>query len=251
MTASKEEKVVNLLSISSSLSEKMELRVVLVEPEYEQNIGYCARVMKNFDFNELYLVNPKVELGQETKMYSKHAYDLITNARKVDSLEDAIKECSIVIGTTAIRSFGRDVLRNSITPKQAAKQLHDKKAKVALLIGREGTGLSKEELEKCNIIIRIPSSEVYGTLNISHALAIILYEFRSHGLKDEIDFISENERKIINDSTRRIIKNMKGIKSERTSILAMKRIFFRGIRSSTEGKALINFLKKIEKKIVR
>lgn len=227
----------------------MELRVVLVEPEYEQNIGYCARVMKNFDFTELYLVNPKVELGQETKMYSKHAYDLIVNAKKVDSLEDAIKDCSMVIGTTAIKSGGRDVLRNPITPKQAAKQLHNKKAKIALLMGREGTGLSKEELEKCDIIIRIPSSEIYGTLNISHALGIILYEFKSIGLRHEVDFITENERKVIEDSVKRIIKSLKGIKGERTSILAMKRIFSRGIQSSTEGKALINFLKKIEKRI--
>lgn len=225
----------------------MDLRVVLVEPEYEQNIGYCARVMKNFDFFDLAIVNPKVKIGDEAKMYSKHAHDLLSSAKIVHSLEEAIDDCSIVIGTTAIMSFGKEVLRTPISPREAAKQFASTDAKVALLIGREGTGLSKEELERCDLVVRIPSSENYGTLNISHALAIILYEFRTSPEKrSRAKYLSKEEMSIIENSSKKIVKSLRGIRGERTTILSLKRIFARGIRSSTEGKALLNVLKKIE-----
>ncbi|MEM3408396.1 MAG: TrmJ/YjtD family RNA methyltransferase [Candidatus Micrarchaeia archaeon] len=228
----------------------MELKVVLVEPEYEQNLGYCARIMKNFDFHELFLVNPKIQIGEEARMYSKHAFDVLSSAKIVSSLEEAIDDCQIVIGTTAIKSGGKEVLRVPISPREVAKRFSKKNVKIALLIGREGTGLSKNELEICDVVVRIPSSEKYGTLNISHALGIILYEFRleiTH--KKGKEFISKDEMRIIEETSKRIVKSLRGIRGERTTILSLKRIFARGINSVTEGRALVNFLKKIEESI--
>ncbi|MCX8202428.1 MAG: TrmJ/YjtD family RNA methyltransferase [Candidatus Micrarchaeota archaeon] len=230
----------------------MKLRVILVEPEYEQNLGYCARVMKNFDFYDLVLVNPKVQIGEEAKMYSKHALDVLSSAKIVSSLEEAIDGCSIVIGSTAVKSGGREVLRVPIAPREAAEEFSKTDMEVGLLIGREGTGLSKEELEQCDAVIRIPSSENYGTLNISHALGIMLYEFSIASKRGiSAPSISSEERKIIDNTTIRLVKSLKGIRGERTTILSLKRIFGRGIRSATEGKALINFLKKLENAIVK
>ncbi|MCS7109208.1 MAG: RNA methyltransferase [Candidatus Micrarchaeota archaeon] len=229
----------------------MKLRVVLVEPEYEQNLGYCARIMKNFDFYDLFLVNPKIKIGDVAKMYSKHAFDILSNAKIVDSLDEAIKDCSIVIGSTAIKSGGREVLRVAISPREAAEEFSRTNMRIALLIGREGTGLSKEELERCDAVIRIPSSETYGTLNISHALGIMLYEFYlARNVKEDIKSITENERKIIDALSVKLVNSLRGIRGQKTTILSLKRIFGRGIRSNTEGKALINFLRKIEEKII-
>ncbi|MEM3702677.1 MAG: RNA methyltransferase, partial [Candidatus Micrarchaeia archaeon] len=104
----------------------MELKVVLVEPEYEQNLGYCARIMKNFDFHELLLVNPKIQIGEEARMYSKHAFDILSSAKIVSSLEEAIDDCQIVIGTTAIKSGGKEVLRVPVSPRDAAKKFSKK-----------------------------------------------------------------------------------------------------------------------------
>ncbi|MEM3408530.1 MAG: RNA methyltransferase [Nitrososphaeria archaeon] len=228
----------------------MELKVVLVEPEYEQNLGYCARIMKNFDFHELLLVNPKIQIGEEARMYSKHAFDILSSAKIVSSLEEAIDDCQIVIGTTAIKSGGKEVLRVPVSPRDAAKKFSKKNVKIALLIGREGTGLSKDELEMCDMIVRIPSSEKYGTLNISHALGIILYEFRLEITdKKGKEFISKNEMRIIEETSKRIVKSLRGIRGERTTILSLKRIFARGINSVTEGRTLVNFLKKVEESI--
>jgi TrmH family RNA methyltransferase len=172
----------------------------------------------------------------------------------VDSFDKAIDGCTLVIGTTAIIAGGRDVLRKPLTPREAAKLIVGKNQKVALVIGRDGTGLSKDELEKCDVVVRIPSSERYGTLNISHALGILLYEFRMREkeiAKDDasVEFLSASEKKVIDQTLKSLVKSLKGIKGEKTTTLSLKRIFNRGIRSSIEGKALLNFLKKLDKQI--
>jgi len=230
----------------------MNIRVVLVEPEYQQNVGYCARTMANFGFDDLRIVGG-VKLGAEAVKYSKHAIGLLKKAKRAKTLKAAISGCSIVIGTTALHGEGRNVLRNAITPREAADKLAATDAKVALLIGREGTGLTKQELEKCDFVVRIPTSKDYGTLNISHALAIILYEFRATTIeKDtnakEVEYLSPMESNVIDQTAKRLVDNMKGIRGYETTILSLKRIFRRGIRSRVEGRALINFLKKMKPK---
>ena len=224
----------------------MGLRVVLVEPEYQQNVGYCARTMANFGFSDLSIVKG-VKLGLEARKYSKHAFYLLKKAKKVKTLKEAISNCSLVIGTTAVHGEGRDVLRNAVTPKEVKRLLDNTDAKIALLLGREGTGLKKDELELCDIIVRIPSSKDYGTLNISHALAILLYEFRSTELANgsKIEYLTPMETKVIELTTKNLVDEMRGIRGYDTTLLSLKRIFRRGIRSKVEGHALINFLKKV------
>jgi tRNA/rRNA methyltransferase len=230
----------------------MQLRVVLVEPEYQQNVGYCARTMANFGYDDLRIVKG-IKLGMEAVKYSKHGVGLLKKAKKAKTLKAATRGCSVIIGTTALHGNGRDVLRNAITPREAACKLVDTDAEVALLIGREGTGLTKREIEMCDFVVRIPTSKEYGTLNISHALAIILYEFRATSMErdkgtKEVEYLSPMESKIIDQTARRLVDNMKGIRGYDTTILSLKRIFRRGIRSRVEGRALINFLKKMNPK---
>jgi len=230
----------------------MQLRVVLVEPEYQQNVGYCARTMANFGYDDLRIVKG-INLNMEAVKYSKHGVGLLKKAKKVKALKSATSGCSVIIGTTALHSEGRDVLRNAITPREAADKLADTNAKVALLIGREGTGLTKQEIAMCDFVVRIPTSKDYGTLNISHALAIILYEFRAASIaKDartnEVEYLSPMESKVVDQTAKKLVDNMKGIRGYDTTILSLKRIFRRGIRSQVEGRALINFLKKMRPK---
>ena len=230
----------------------MQFRVVLVEPEYQQNVGYCARTMVNFGYGDLRIVKG-IKLGMEAVRYSKHGVGLLKKAKKVKTLKSATSGCSIIIGTTALHGEGRDVLRNAITPREAADRLIGTDAQVALLIGREGTGLTKQEIEMCDFVVRIPTSKEYGTLNISHALAIILYEFRATSMaKDErmkeVEYLSPIESKVIDQTAKKLVDNMKGIRGYDTTILSLKRIFRRGIHSRVEGRALINFLKKMRPK---
>jgi TrmH family RNA methyltransferase len=219
----------------------------LVEPEYQQNIGYCARVMKNFGFSNLWIVNPKVQLGDEAVMYSKHAVDVLKKAKVVKRIADATSGCSIVVGTTAIKPGGRTIVRKAITPK--ALKLG---GKTAILIGREGNGLSPEELEGCDIVVRIPTDEEYPTLNISHALAILLYEISSRMKGGQANILYEGlstaEQKALLKKFDSLVDASKEIRRPKIVKLAFRRVIARGIRSQTEGRALLQVLKNIKLK---
>ncbi len=159
----------------------MNLRVVLVEPMYDGNVGSVARSMKNFGFDQLVLVNPcRIEdfgLGM-----ASHAKDILDKAKVVTTIEEAIEGASLVIGTTGKRlGEGHKHLRLHIrepwiTPAELAEKLNEKSGDLALLLGRENWGLTNEELSLCDLLVSIPTSESYPVMNVAHAATIILYE---------------------------------------------------------------------------
>lgn len=152
-------------------------RVVLVEPEKEGNIGSVARSMKNFGLTDLCLVSPKTPIGDEAYRYATRGKEIIKNARIVQKLPDALKRIHHVVGTTAIvgRS-SRNILRITIDPAQLASRLARTTGSVALLFGRESTGLNNRELGQCDLIVSIPASEDYNVLNVATAASIVFYE---------------------------------------------------------------------------
>jgi TrmH family RNA methyltransferase len=155
----------------------MDLRIVLVEPKYERNIGSIARLVKNFGFNKLWLVTSRLDLGSDAKIYAAHAKDIINNAVIVKDLDEAFQGVNYIVGTTAIvAKKSSNVLRQTITPEELANRIVAINGKIALLFGRESNGLPNDVLNKCNIIVTIPANPLYRTLNIASASAIILYE---------------------------------------------------------------------------
>jgi tRNA/rRNA methyltransferase len=151
-------------------------RIVLVRPENEGNIGAVARAMANFGFSELYLVSP-VKIGDEGRKRAKHGNFILDSAVHVVQLEDALKDCDTVVGTTGIRNTGeRRFLRNFETPRGFAEHAMNKRRTYAILFGPEGLGLSNQELGSCDMLISIPTSEKYPVMNLSHAVSVILYE---------------------------------------------------------------------------
>jgi tRNA/rRNA methyltransferase len=159
----------------------MNLHVVLVEPMYDGNIGSVARSMKNFGFDQLVMVNPcRIEdfgLGM-----ASHAKDILEKAKVVATIEEAIEGASLVVGTTGKRlgeehKHLRMHLRDPwLTPAQLADKLNGKDCQVALLLGRENWGLTNEELKLCNLLVSIPTSDLYPVMNVAHAATILLYE---------------------------------------------------------------------------
>lgn len=157
------------------------IRVIFVEPLFEINIGYVARTMKNFRIHDLYLVNPRTEVGRTSLIYSAHAKDVVLNARIVNSIQEAVGEIGYVVGTTGKPSKKEHrVLRLPITPEELGRNMADYKGKVAILLGREDIGLKNEELAICNVVVTIPANPLYPILNVSHAAAIIFYEIYKH-----------------------------------------------------------------------
>ncbi|MEM1537631.1 MAG: RNA methyltransferase [Candidatus Nezhaarchaeales archaeon] len=163
----------------------MDLRVVLVEPEWPSNIGGVARVMKNFGFNKLYLVNPKLKKWQhDAKLYAAHGVDVIDEAQIVNNITEVLRGVNMVVGTTAkLAARPGNVTRVAIFPSELATKLSSFSGVVAIIFGRESIGLTNEELALCDIIVTIPANRAYPVLNIVNAAAIVLYEIYIHNMR--------------------------------------------------------------------
>lgn len=160
---------------------KMSVAVILVEPRYEGNVGSVARVMKNFGFSELVLVNPP-SLGKESRAMAMHGRDILENAKKVDNFSPLKEEFDFLIATTAIIATDRNPLRTPISPEKLADSLNIE-GRVGVVFGREDQGLLNEEIELCDLLVSIPASPEYPTLNLSHSVAVILYELSGQGFE--------------------------------------------------------------------
>ncbi len=163
----------------------MKIKLIIVDPKYQMNVGYIARVAKNFGIEKLFFVNPRADLkGRKSVMFSKHAVGLLENAKTYGTFDQAISGCDIVLGTSGIWRRGERLNEHEYTVQGAMKKVKEdlrKEGVMGLVIGRDDRGLDREELEKCDMLVHIPSNPDYPVLNISHALAILLYEFAGKG----------------------------------------------------------------------
>lgn len=147
---------------------------VLVEPKEPGNIGSSARALKNMGFKNLCLVNP-CEINQETQWLACNATDIIDSAVIYNGLDEAIKDKSLVVGTTRRIGKKRGLIRYVSDSVSIIKDFAIKN-KVAILFGREDKGLLNEEIEKCGFLITIPTSQEQPSLNLSQTVLIIAYE---------------------------------------------------------------------------
>ncbi len=153
------------------------IRIVLVQPMYSGNVGSVARAMKNFGFFDLVLVSPLAKIDDLAKMYAVKAQDVLDRAKVVDSIEGAVREFDLTVGTTARSARSQsNILRGAYSPREVAQIVNRTSASFAILFGREDIGLKNEELELCDMVLRIPSSPTYPTLNVASAAAIVMYE---------------------------------------------------------------------------
>jgi len=155
----------------------MAIRIVLVRPTHAGNIGAAARAMKNMGFTDLALVTPHAEVDAEARALSVHAVDVLERARRCDSLETAISNCVLVLGTSA-RS--RRIDWPTVTPRECAERvaISASQGDVAVVFGPERTGLSNEEMDRCHHLVTIPTDPSYSSLNVAAAVQILTYEMR-------------------------------------------------------------------------
>ena len=154
------------------------LKIILVRPSIEGNLGAIARNMLNFGFNDLHLVDSQLIIGEEARKRAKHSGNILENATIHENLESALNDCSLVIGTSGKREFGgRTITRHFMTPWEISEKIYSNSGKIGIVFGPEGKGLSKEELISCDLLTSIPTWEGYPILNLSHSVSIILYEF--------------------------------------------------------------------------
>ncbi|KZN66147.1 tRNA methyltransferase [Pseudoalteromonas luteoviolacea CPMOR-1] len=154
-----------------------DIRIVLVNTSHSGNIGSVARAMKTMGFSKLYLVDPACEVDSHASALAAGATDVLGDAVTVDKLEDAIADCSLVIGTSA-RS--RTLSWPMVDPRECAQKLvtESNDGPVALVFGRENSGLTNEELQLCNYHVCIPANPDYSSLNLAMAVQTLTYETR-------------------------------------------------------------------------
>jgi TrmH family RNA methyltransferase len=150
--------------------------IVLVAPIYEGNVGFCARVMKNFGFDRLVLIDP-CPLGNEAKARASHAQDVLA-AAETCSIEDVLSRSNIVVATTGTvsKSVCHAMRMPFYSPKELREQVKDADGRISILFGRENWGLNNEEVKRSDMICTIPTAEEYPILNLSHAVGIVCYE---------------------------------------------------------------------------
>jgi len=151
-------------------------RIILVSPLYEWNLGSVARAMKNFGLSRLFLVKPKATISSDARRFAMKGVDVLEKAVICNEIEEAIKGTDFIIGTTAREGDPQhNLIRMVLTPRQVFSTLPTLEG-VAVLFGREDEGLHNEELELCDLIVSIPTSLKYKTMNLSHAATVIFYE---------------------------------------------------------------------------
>ena len=150
------------------------IRIVLVEPQGAFNIGSVVRVMKNMGLSDLALVNPADFKNDEAYKGSVGARDLLDSAVVCKSVEDAVQDTHIVVGTTRRAGKSRRIFCNvEELPGRIFPVLS--KGKAAILFGREDNGLSTVETDLCNLLVTIPANDSFPSLNLSHAVAVVGY----------------------------------------------------------------------------
>jgi tRNA (cytidine32/uridine32-2'-O)-methyltransferase len=157
------------------------IRIVLVEPSHPGNIGAVARAMKNMGLADLVLVRPKAFPHPEASARASGAEDLLTHARVVESVAQAVADAGFVAATT---SRSRDQNFRALDLHEAAVRIHEmsERGPAAVLFGAERTGLTNEELALAHLLIRIPANPEYPSLNLAMAVQLTTYElFRAAG----------------------------------------------------------------------
>ncbi|MCQ4345341.1 MAG: tRNA (cytidine-2'-O-)-methyltransferase TrmJ [Sulfolobaceae archaeon] len=217
--------------------------MVLVEPEGEYNVGFIARLSKNFQVDELVIVRPKADLSK-AKEFSAKGSDFLERARVTDSYDEALEGVDLKIATSSIADSKGDILRKSITPWEAAELIMSKR--VALVFGRESVGLTREEIAKTDFLLHIPANPEYPVLNLSHAVGIVLYEFWKYRnfVKKERNVTPEAIR-LLDKYSFDIYNLLRKTEEDLAIYLALKRVLIKGVSDEEEARTVIRTLRKI------
>jgi tRNA (cytidine32/uridine32-2'-O)-methyltransferase len=229
-------------------------RIVLVNPTHPGNIGATARAMKTMGLTQLYIVAPKRFPDPQATERAVHAHDILEKAIVVDSLAEAIADCVLVFGTSARE---RALAWPSSHPKKAALDAVAGAVNgiVALVFGREHSGLTNEELELCHQQIYIPANPEYSSLNLAAAVQVIGYELRmalieapASDWEAYTEWATIEETECLYVHLEKVLQQIKFIKPESRQVMSrLKRLFGRTRFEKAELSILRGILTAIEK----
>jgi len=223
--------------------------IVLVEPLYEGNIGFAARVMKNFGFHNMVLVNPP-ELTIEAEARASHAKDVLANA-EVLSFDEVIERSEISVATTGglAKSVSHPIRMPYYSPPELREMIKDVNGRVSILFGRENWGLNNDEIAKSNIVCTIPTDEEYPIMNISHAIGVVCYEL-AHLPRGGYWLASHADMEALYDHIGRFLEGIEHpIEKREATLLLARRVFGRTQLTAREASTFHGILRRAERKI--
>ena len=191
------------------------IRIVLVETSHPGNIGGAARAMKNMCLTDMYLVNPEDFPSGHATARASGADDVLHNAVVVNTLEEALADCTLVVGTSArYRRLQHEVL----SPRDCGQRVvqASESEKVAIVFGREDSGLTNEELNACHFLVHIPTNPDFQSLNLAAAVQLISYEIATSGQFGEMPKREEPPRE---DDSPASVQEMEGYYQQMEEVL--------------------------------
>jgi len=223
--------------------------LVLVNPQIDGNIGAVARSMLNFGFTDLRIVGRTPNWSDEVRNRAKNAQIVLDKARCADSLEGAVSDCSVVIGTSGKREDGdKTIMRHFLLPDELPLRLANVEGRVALVFGPEGKGLLNEELSQCDLLVTIPSWEGYPILNLSHAVTVLCFSWfvtseRSTPFGAEDRLLNPELRMRLREEITRLTQNMPAKEHRRKGIEeTLVRVIMRGLPKDDEIHRLLGVI---------
>ncbi|MBN1157197.1 RNA methyltransferase [Candidatus Woesearchaeota archaeon] len=221
------------------------ISIILVEPENSGNIGAVARAMKNFGFSDLVILNPKCDpLCEEARKRAKWANDVLRRAKIRKRIP---RNFDYLVGTTARLGTDYNIPRSPLTPEQLAEKISNRK--IGILFGRESTGLRNNEIELCDFTVTIPTKKAYSSLNLSHSVAIVLYELSKDNIElSKFPAISKKEKEVLYTYIIKSIDRMKFSTQEKkkTQKIIWKKVMGKAMLTKREAFALMGFFRKLE-----
>lgn len=186
------------------------IRIILVGTTHPGNIGSTARAMKTMGLSQLYLVSPKLFPDYKANEMAAGADDVLQSAVVVRTLDEALAGCQLIIATSA---RPRGLSLPGLLPSSAAKLIDDKPdaTVVALVFGREHSGLTNEELLKCHYHVNIPSNPDYSSLNLAMAVQIIAYELRMQLLSPKAEVALRVDEEATADEIEQFYEHLKEV----------------------------------------
>ena len=163
-------------------SSNYELHIVMVGTQHPGNLGAVCRSLLNHGFDSLRLVQPDCHPDDlEARNRAKHAGRVLDKCRIFDSFEDAIADCSLVVGTSGKREIGdKTQKRHFMYPWEFSERISNIQQSIALVFGEEGKGLSTTDLLRCDYLVTLPTWEGYPITNLSHAVHTLTYELHRY-----------------------------------------------------------------------
>jgi len=234
------------------------IRIVLLNTSHPGNIGSAARAMKTMGLSRLYLVQPKSFPDDKATELAAGADDILENVVITDSINEAVKDCRLVIGASARE---RELTLPQLDPRQCAQQLTQEgdQGEVALVFGNERTGLTTEQLQSCQYHVVIPANPDYNSLNLAAAVQVLCYEIRmSQSCAQLIE--KPHEDYATNEEVERFYQHLREVllaigflnpKHPKRLMPRLKRLFNRVRLEQTEVNLLRGILSMMKKSISR